>query len=303
MAGVALLELAPQVEHRVVDADRETDQEHDRIDRALGDREQMAERPEQAERADHRGQPEQQRDAGCDERPECEQQDQQRDRQRGELGLAEVTAEGLVERAGGARLTELLDAHARVRALGGRHHRQGHHDPLGSLRLIPGERERDQRGAAVPRDLPTAGDRQRRADVPDIAERAQAGDEIVDGGHERRAAGRTPSRPWTSTCSLACLGNASEMICVALPDSPLPISACRQMPLPDRAPHEVGDENEGQPAEDRATAVPGAPSCRARSEIGRPGVEGRACGLLSSPTILPPARRRRIRTAYERPDR
>ncbi len=110
MTGVALLELAAQVEHRVVDADGEADQQHDRIDRALRDGKQVAERPEQPQRADDGGQPQQQRDAGRDERAEREQENDQRDRQRRELGLAEVVAEGLVEGAGRARLAELLDA-------------------------------------------------------------------------------------------------------------------------------------------------------------------------------------------------
>ena len=40
LTGAALLELAAQVEHRVVDSDREPDQQHDRVDRALGNRDQ-----------------------------------------------------------------------------------------------------------------------------------------------------------------------------------------------------------------------------------------------------------------------
>ena len=79
--GVALLHLAAQVEHRVVDADGEADEQHDRGDR-LVDRHELADRAEQAERRADRGQAEQQRQAGGDERAERDQQDEQRDRER-----------------------------------------------------------------------------------------------------------------------------------------------------------------------------------------------------------------------------
>ena len=99
--GVALLHLAPEVEHRVVDADREADEQHDARG-GVGHRDDLADRREQAERAHHGGEAEQQRHAGGDERAEGDDEDQQRDRQRERLGPLEVLLEGRVERLGGA---------------------------------------------------------------------------------------------------------------------------------------------------------------------------------------------------------
>ena len=67
--GVALLHLAPEVEHRVVDADREADEQHDARG-GVGHRDDLADRGEQAERAHHGGEAEQQRDAGGEQRAE-----------------------------------------------------------------------------------------------------------------------------------------------------------------------------------------------------------------------------------------
>ena len=71
LAGVALLHLAPQVEHAVVDADGEADEQHDGGDR-LVERDELGDRAEQADRAHHGGQREQQRQPGGDERAEGE---------------------------------------------------------------------------------------------------------------------------------------------------------------------------------------------------------------------------------------
>ena len=117
-AGVALLHLAPQVEHAVVDADREADEQHDGGDR-LVERDDLGDRAEQPDRAHHRGQREQQRQPGGDERAERDDQDDQRDRQREELGLLEVVLERLRERLVRARVAELLDPQLGVRALRG----------------------------------------------------------------------------------------------------------------------------------------------------------------------------------------
>jgi hypothetical protein len=67
----------------------------------------------------HGGQREHERQPGRDERAERDDQDQQRDRQREELGLLEVLVERLGERLVRARVAELLDPQLRVRALGG----------------------------------------------------------------------------------------------------------------------------------------------------------------------------------------
>ncbi len=67
-----LFALPLQVEHRVVDSDREPDQEDDRAD-GVGHRQNLADERDEAKRAEHRRQPQQERDAGRDERPERDQ--------------------------------------------------------------------------------------------------------------------------------------------------------------------------------------------------------------------------------------
>src|SRR3712207_7785369 len=78
LAGVALLHLAADVEHRVVDADRQADEQDHGADLLL-EREDLADRAEQADRRHHRGEAEQQRQAGGHERAEGEDEDGQRD--------------------------------------------------------------------------------------------------------------------------------------------------------------------------------------------------------------------------------
>ena len=75
--GGALLALAAQVEQRVVDADREADeQDHrGRADSSSGER--LAGERDEAERGGDRGQAEQHRDAGGDERAEREEEDRE----------------------------------------------------------------------------------------------------------------------------------------------------------------------------------------------------------------------------------
>ena len=66
-AAMPLLARADDVEERVVDADGHPDQEHDRLD-AVVEREDLADRAEQAERRDHGGQREQDRHERRDDR-------------------------------------------------------------------------------------------------------------------------------------------------------------------------------------------------------------------------------------------
>ena len=87
--GGPLLPLALQVEHRVVDADREPDQEHHRggLHR---DRQHGAGQRDQPERREDGGQREQQRNACRHESAEREHENDERDRKREHSGLAEV---------------------------------------------------------------------------------------------------------------------------------------------------------------------------------------------------------------------
>ena len=73
-AAAPLLALAADVEQRVVDADGEADQQHQRAGRAAVGRE-LGDDAEDAHRGGDRGEAEQQRDEGGDERAEREQQD------------------------------------------------------------------------------------------------------------------------------------------------------------------------------------------------------------------------------------
>jgi hypothetical protein len=79
MSTRAFLALAAQIEERVVDADREADEQDHRADRLI-DVQQVADDLGQAERGGDRNDCEQQRDAGCHQRAEREHQDEQRDR-------------------------------------------------------------------------------------------------------------------------------------------------------------------------------------------------------------------------------
>ena len=103
-----LLPLAPQVEQRVVDADREPDQENDRGGLLSHGQEVAGERDE-TEGGDDSGQAEQQRNARGHERAERDHQDQQGDRQ-GELsGLLEVVRVRRLDSVDRAGVAELAD--------------------------------------------------------------------------------------------------------------------------------------------------------------------------------------------------
>ena len=90
----ALLALTAQVEHRVVDAHGQSDQQHDRADR-LVHRPDLADRADQADRRGHRGDGEQQGHEGRQQRAKSKDQDDQGDRQGGDLRLLEVVLERL----------------------------------------------------------------------------------------------------------------------------------------------------------------------------------------------------------------
>ncbi len=150
--GVALLHLAPEVEHRVVDADREPD-EQDHARRGVRHRDDLADRGDQADRADHGGDAEQQRDAGGHQGAEGDQEDEQRDREREGLGALEVLLEGLVERLAGAGVAELLDAQVGMSLLRGGGGGLGGVDVVDRGLVVAGHLERHERGAPVLGDL------------------------------------------------------------------------------------------------------------------------------------------------------
>ena len=98
LAGTArpLFTLALEVEERVVDGDGHADQHHQDL-RALAGRHELARDGGQTEGREDRGQAEQHRDAGCEQRAEGQQQDDQGDRDGEELRLLEVLLQLVVE--------------------------------------------------------------------------------------------------------------------------------------------------------------------------------------------------------------
>ena len=114
-AGGTLLAFALQVEHRVVDADGEPDQEDDRAD-AFTHRQRLAEDRHETHRRENGREAQQERDARCDERAEGDQEDAQRQGDGVEPGLLEVVEERSLDLLPGA-LAERSDVEPGVRLL------------------------------------------------------------------------------------------------------------------------------------------------------------------------------------------
>ena len=192
-SGRPLLLFALQVEHRVVDADREPDQEHHR--RCLErDREQVAGQRDQPERREDGGQREQQRDARRHERAEREHEDDQRDRERERAGLAEVVAVRGLDALLRAGVAELADCEARVGALRGGDRVEDRLDLVDCLVLVAADLEVDERGVSV------LGDRA----APDVLHGRQLRDarrHVVDRCGEGRRRRPRAERLWIRTLS------------------------------------------------------------------------------------------------------
>jgi hypothetical protein len=184
LAPVALLHLATHVEHRVVDADGEADEQDDRAD-LVGDRGELADRAQQAERRTDGRHAEQQRQACRDERAEGQQRNDQRERQRQRLGALEVVLERLLERLARRDGADLLDAQVRVRSLDGRGGRERRVDVLDPLVVVAGDLEGQQRRAPVLGDLAGGVCVERRDDLLDVREVVEALYELCGGGLQR----------------------------------------------------------------------------------------------------------------------
>ena len=113
----------------------------------------MADRADQPDRGDHRGQRKQQRDPRGNQRAEGDQQDHEGDREGGDQRLAEVVADRLVELLLDARIAELADGEAWVGGLHGADRRQRRTDAIFDLILGAGDLEAQQGRVAVLRDL------------------------------------------------------------------------------------------------------------------------------------------------------
>ena len=249
-----LLTLAPQVEQRVVDADRHPDDHHD-LERVAVDRQPVADRRHHPDSGGQRGEREQHRDAGRDQRAEHGEHQDQRDRHRGHLGLAEV--QRAVDRLLDACVTGLGDAQVRVPGLhaGDRVLEGGHR--LVDVRDVAGDLERDQGTAGVLRHA-------RRLDVRRIC---RVGGQR--GGHlgRRLAHGRIGGEGGAGRRGLDqhVLGRRVELRRRVLVQHPLGLpglagAVFRQVPRAERlAGHENGGDEE-QPTEDGGLAVRGAPA-------------------------------------------
>jgi hypothetical protein len=153
----------------------------------------LADRPEQADGGANRGEAEQERHAGGDDRAEGEQQDDQRGTE-GELhGLRLVggllLGEGVT--LGGAAV--LLDAQLGMRLLDGGDGGErslGHLDQLRVVLVGVGEAEVDDHGAAVLGDgVGAVGLVQRAVDVGDAVDRVEPLYGVLDGRGDLRIVG------------------------------------------------------------------------------------------------------------------
>ena len=163
-----------QVEERVVDADGEPDQEHERTG-LVRHREDVRPGDDAEGREDGR-QGEQQRDPRGDESAEREHEDDERDRERQHPGLAEVLLDGRRERIDRAGHAELADVELRVRLLGGVDLGENRIDLLGRL-IGCADLELDQRRVSVGR--PARCGRSARVELReprhDVADRGREG--------------------------------------------------------------------------------------------------------------------------------
>ena len=164
--GGPFLSFAPEVEHRVVDADREPDQQHDG-ERLGCKREQVTGQGRQPERREHGRERQQQRDARGHERAERDDEDDQRERDGEDACALEVVREGGVDRFGRARAAELADEEARMGALRVGDALQDRAELVHRLGAVAADLELDERGMPALRDLARVGRIERRADVLD----------------------------------------------------------------------------------------------------------------------------------------
>ena len=131
-----------------------------------------------------------------------------------------------------------------------------------------------------------AGSGQWRANVADVAQPAQSGDEVVHGGDERRIA---DPHAWAGLYEHLLDRVLRERVrddLGRLTGLAVPHLGVGQVALANRATHEERDQDERQPADDGSTAMAGTPPRRARSD-GRPaGLRARHDELLSAPELF-----------------
>jgi hypothetical protein len=209
--------------------------------------------------------PKQHRDAGGDERAERDHENQQRDRQRGELGLAEVVLQARVDRLIGARLAHLPDEQPGVGLHRGGRGQRGPDPILGGVG-IPGDLQRDQRGGSVARDLALVAALQRRLDLGHRRDARETSHEALDGSSvllrpqaarpalDQHLLGRAHARKLPGQHPIGRPRLAHALILGLERDHA------------HRATDRIGDEHTRQPPQHRGAPVPGAPSGSASGE-------------------------------------
>ena len=258
----ALFTFAPDVEQRVVDADREAD-EDDRRHRDVVDRERLADERDDTARAEHGRQGEDDGHGGGDERAEREGEDEQRHAEGHELRVAFLGRGGVVELLGHARVAELLDGDALV--------------ARGDLaRGVEDRLDAVDRGVRIALEVELDEDRVTvlgdgvGGDVGDGAVLADAGRDVVDRGLEGGVISGLGLA--LDEHHLAALLREAGVGEDRLGTAGLAVHLLRvgRGLLAERAADDERDQDECEPSEDGGLAVPGTPV---------PGPGGNAFGL------------------------
>ena len=224
----------------------------------------MADRAEQADRRADRGQRQEQWHARRQQRAEDDDQDQQGDRQRGELGPGEVFFERFRDRLFAARVADLFHPQGRVFLL----HRGDLVERLVDhfVRFDPapfGDFELDQGGAAVGRDLAVGARVVGPGQIVDEGQLAQSRFDRADGFFDVLAAGGFFAAAGLDQHLLALTVGEGRFQGLtgtgAFADAGLAVG---ERLRPQRAAERDRGDDEEDPSPDRRLAVAGAPAPR-----------------------------------------
>jgi hypothetical protein len=230
----------------------------------------------------HRRAGEQQRDARRDQRAEHAEQQHQRDRQRGDLGAPEVGADGVVHGPANAGLAGLGHPQAGMGGLDGSDGALRGDDRLIRVVRVAGDVERDQRGAAFPRDQLAAARAQRRLNAgSSVGHGAQGRGHLPDGPADLRVSGHgAGAAPGLDQDGFrGGLHHAGPVQHPLGPAGLAGVVAVQVLGAEHAAnQHRAGDQQ--QPAEQRGLAVPGAPAGDTFHHRGAHGRARRASGVF-----------------------
>ncbi len=261
-----LLTLASEVEQRVIDADRESDQQDDRGS-LLCEREQVTGQRDQPERREDGRERQQQGDARGHERAERDHEDDQRERDREHARALEVVRECCVDRLRRARTAELSDEEARVGTLRVGDAFEDRAELVARLVLVASDLELDERGTPALCDLTCVGRVERRTDVLNGRLLRNARHDILDRGVESRRA----------RSNGAALDQDALIRGQFEPGIEDPVHAARlagagrvriDLLRADLAANGERDQHERKPAERGGLPVSGAPAAGAGREVG-----------------------------------